>query len=54
MQEATHLAMNDSLKTIEDLFTPSTESVAGLIEEFQNEIRRGLNEDNSSIAMHPS
>ena len=46
--------MNDSLKTIEDLFTPSTESVAGLIEEFQNEIRRGLNEDNSSIAMHPS
>lgn len=44
----------DSLAHLQALFTPSLESVNGLIEEFQNEIRRGLNGEDSSIAMHPS
>jgi hexokinase len=36
------------------LFTPSPESVAKPIEQFQSEISRGLNGETSSIAMHPS
>ena len=46
--------MLDSLSTLEALFAPSPESVASLIRKFQAEIERGLDGENSSIAMHPS
>ena len=44
----------DVLPGLEAMFTPPSEGVARLVELFQTEIRRGLNGEDSSIAMHPS
>lgn len=44
----------NSLPHLQSLFRPSPEKINSLIENFQNEIRRGLNGEESSIAMHPS